>query len=149
MSNILKFVFLVSLILWSDITVGCANTPTTFECVKLLYVVDGDTIKVDIKDVHPLLGSGILVRISGIDSPEIHSKRPCERKSATEARRFVEDMLLNAKQIDLTNVQRDKYFRILSDVLVDGDLVSAKILKKNLAVAYSGETKKKWKCVQK
>ena len=36
------------------------------------------------------------------------------------ARNLVENILKNAKRIDLTNVEKDKYFRILADVNVDG-----------------------------
>lgn len=143
----LKLLFILS-ILVSDIALGCVSftTPTSFLCVKVLYVIDGDTMKVDIKGVPPLLGVGILVRTNGVDAPEIHAKRLCEKKDAERAKKFTEDLIANATQIDLIDIKRDKYFRILAKVEVDGVSLGQKLISAKLAVPYAGETKQKWDC---
>lgn len=83
----------------------------------------------------------ISVRVSGIDAPELKGTKPCEKDAARAAQRLIESLLKNAKRIDLTNVGRDKYFRILADVTADGQSIKAVLLKNKLAYEYDGGTK--------
>ena len=53
-------------------------------------------------------------------------------------------MLSQAGRIDLVDVGRGKYFRILADVVADGKDLSAILLEKGLAVRYKGGRKKRW-----
>lgn len=122
---------------------ACQHDRTTFRCVKYLKNYDADTVTFDIHDVHPLLGSKISVRVLGVDTPEIKGKLPCEKDAARASKRLVESLLKQAKRIDLKDVQRDKYFRILADVIIDGKSLSALLLKNGLAYAYYGKTKEK------
>ena len=84
--------------------------------------------------------------MTGVDAAEIKTKDKCEKESALAARNFVMQQLKKAKRIDLTNVNRDKYFRILSDVIIDGKSLKELLLNKNLAYVYSGgrKTKLNW-----
>lgn len=120
---------------------ACEHDQRTFRCVQYLKNYDADTITVKIPGVHPLLGDKISVRVAGIDSAEMKAKDGCEYKSARTARKLVEAQLKNAKNIELRNVDRDKYFRILADVYVDGVSIKDTLIKNNLAVAYDGKTK--------
>jgi len=122
---------------------ACAHDAKTFRCVEYIKNYDADTITVKIPGVHPLIGDKISVRVAGIDSAEMRGKAACEAQSARDARKLVESQLRRAKNIELRNVQRDKYFRILADVAVDGVLVSDLLIKNRLAVAYDGGTKAK------
>jgi endonuclease YncB( thermonuclease family) len=119
--------------------------------VKYLKNYDADTITVEIPGVHPLFGEKIGVRVNGIDTAEMKGKLPCEKDAARTAQRLVANLLKNAKRIDLKNVARDKYFRVLADVEVDGKLISEFLLKNNLAYEYHGSTKQKidWCTFQK
>lgn len=119
----------------------CQHTASAFHCVKFIKNYDADTITVDIPGVHPLIGDNISVRVSGIDAPEIKGSQPCEKEASRNAKRLVENVLKNARRIDLVNVQKDKYFRILADVLVDGRDLKQVLLKNNLAYQYNGGTK--------
>lgn len=119
----------------------CDHDDATFRCVKYVKNYDADTITVEIPNVHPLLGKNIPVRVNGIDAPELKGKTPCEKEAARNAQQLVESLLKNAKQIDLNNVGRDKYFRVLADVSADGQSVKALLLKSKLAYEYSGGTK--------
>ena len=121
----------------------CAHTATSFNCVKYLKNYDADTITFQIPNVHPLIGEKISVRVKHIDSPEIKGKLPCEKDVARTSKRLIENMLKNGKRIDLVNIERDKYFRILADVKIDGKDVADTLIKNNLAYAYEGETKQK------
>lgn len=119
----------------------CSHTRTAFRCVKYLRNYDGDTVTMEIPNVPALFGENIGVRIRGIDTPEIKGKAPCEKEAARNARRMVEAELKNAKRIDLVDVGRDKYFRILADVIVDGKNLGELLIKNNLAYRYGGGTK--------
>ena len=119
----------------------CGNTDTALNCVEYIRNYDGDTLTVNIPTVHPLLGHDILVRVVGVDSPEIEGKNQCERVAARRIQVQVQKWLKNAARIDLKNVQRDKYFRVLADVQLDGTSLSKKLLDNKLAVPYDGGTK--------
>lgn len=121
----------------------CAHDAQTFRCVKYVRNYDADTITFDIAGVHPLIGKNISVRVRHIDTPEIRGKLPCEKDAARTAKRLIENVLKNAKRIDLTEVDKDKYFRILANVVVDGKPIKDILLKNNLAYAYEGKTKAK------
>lgn len=122
---------------------ACVHDKTNLRCVKYIGNYDGDTITVDIQNVHPLLGEKISVRINGINTAELNSKKSCEKEVARKAKALVESALSAAKQIDLLNIKRDKYFRILADVSADQQSIKYLLLKNNLAHEYDGETKPK------
>lgn len=122
---------------------NCQHERTTFRCVKYIRNYDADTITFEIKGVHPLFGENIPVRVAGIDTPEVATKNACEKETGRIAKKLIESVLKQAKRIDLINVERDKYFRILADVMVDGKSVKEILLKNQLAVAYDGGTKSK------
>lgn len=122
---------------------SCEHDASAFHCVKYIKNYDADTITFQIPKVHQLLGEKIGVRVRGIDSPEIKGHLPCEKITARTAKGLVENKLRNAKRIDLTNIGRDKYFRILADIIVDGESLSFILLKNNLAYKYDGGKKEK------
>ena len=47
----------------------------------------------------------------------------------------------NAKRIDLRQVERGKYFRIVADVILDGKSLSEILLKNSLTTSYDGGKK--------
>lgn len=147
--TILKNVSVVFLVLFSaaqafgaENSDSCQHESSAFKCVKVLKNYDGDTLTVDIPHMHPLFGKAVSVRIAGIDTPEVKTKDQCEKAAGRAARNLVEALLKNAQRVDLLNVQRDKYFRVLADVTVDGVLIKDILLKNKLAYSYDGGTKK-------
>lgn len=123
--------------------VPCTHSASAFRCVKFLSNHDGDTLTVNIPDVHPLLGQKASVRLFGVDTPELYSADLCEREAAVRAQRFVREILLRGSRIDLERVKRDKYFRILADVHVNGESVSQALIDRGLAYPYFGGTKQR------
>jgi micrococcal nuclease len=119
----------------------CKQSITEIDCVEYVRNYDGDTITVNIAGLHPLFGREIPVRVFGIDAPEIKGKGECERDAAKSARDLLGTLLKSAKKIELRNVQRDKYFRILAEVFVDGGGVHSMLLARGLAYQYHGGTK--------
>lgn len=122
---------------------SCEHSPTVFRCVQYHHNYDGDTMTVSIPSVHPLFGQKVSVRLFGIDAPEMHSVDTCEREAARIAQRYVRGQMLKAQRIELKNVQRDKYFRILADVSLDGESLSRRMISAGLAYPYYGGTKQK------
>ncbi len=133
--------FLAALVSKAHASENCQHDAEVFRCVKYINNYDGDTLTVEIPGVHPLLGKKISVRVLGIDTPEVKTKNTCEKDKARMARNLVEKLLKRSQKLELHNIQRDKYFRILADVKVDGRSLSQVLLKNHLAVAYDGGTK--------
>jgi len=60
---------------------------------------------------------------------------------------MVADILKDAEQINLKNMERGKYFRIAADVYVDGESLADMLIEAGMAVKYDGGKKThKW-CV--
>ena len=126
-----------------------ANTNLYFKNNKdftFLEVIDGDTIAINIntpKDSlsQAVLKDRILVRIRGIDTPELNSPNDFVRAKAFEAKQLVEARLKKGKRIYLKNVGRDKYFRLLADLEIDGKLIADELIYLGLAYKYDGGKK--------
>lgn len=122
---------------------NCNHTATSFKCVKYLKNYDADTVTFSIPSMHPIIGKKINIKVLGIDTPEIRTKDKCEKEKARNAKRLVKNLLKNAKRIDLIDVKRGKYFRIVADVIIDGISLNNYLLKNGLAYSYDGGKKKK------
>lgn len=122
---------------------SCQHDDKTFRCVEYVKNYDSDTITFNIPGVPAIIGNKISVRVAHIDSPEIKGQQPCEKNTARNAKKLVENLMKQAKNIELRNIERDKYFRILADVYFDGKDLKEILLKNHLAYNYDGATKKK------
>jgi len=111
---------------------------------KVISVYDGDTFRVNIDSLPPIVGKNIPIRVNGVDTPEIRGKCQYEKNLALKARDFVRSKLANAKEIKLTNLQRGKYFRVVANVLVDGVSLEQELLDNKLAYSYDGGKKLSW-----
>ena len=116
----------------------------TLTVSTVISVYDGDTFRVNIDNLPPILGQNIAIRVNGIDTPEIRGKCQKEKILAIQARDFVKDKLLNAKQITLANIKRGKYFRLVADVLIDGQSLTDLLLVNKLGYRYNGGRKLIW-----
>jgi len=116
----------------------------SLEVRGIMRVYDGDTFTCDIEGIHPLIGESISVRINGIDTPEMTDDRPEIRTRAIAARDYLNHRLNTAETVELKRLQRDKYFRILADVYVDGEPVGRELIREGLARPYDGGTKTEW-----
>ena len=111
---------------------------------KVISVYDGDTFRVDIDSLPPIVGKNIPIRLNGVDTPEIRGKCKYEKDLAIKARDFVRNKLANAKEIRLNNLQRGKYFRVVANVMVDGMSLEQELLDNELAYKYTGGKKSSW-----
>ena len=122
---------------------NCVHTENTFRCVEFVKNYDGDTVTFNIKNVHWLIGKEIPIRVYGIDTAEIRTKNKCEGRSALLAKKMVNNFLRKASYIELRNVRRGKYFRIVADVYANNQSLAEYLLKYHMAVRYDGGTKKR------
>ena len=113
---------------------------------RLIKVVDGDTVDVDID-----LGFGIWmkderVRIMGIDTPESRTRDKVEKLFGKAASARVKE-LLEEDIILKTQIARDgedmkgKYGRILGDFIVGDKMLTDILVEEGHAVAYFGGSK--------
>lgn len=114
---------------------------------KLINVIDGDTIDVDID-----LGFDISllrrVRMAGIDTPESRTTDKAEKVLGLEAKDYLKKMIKDAKTIVIKTELPDsseKYGRILGWVYVDGATksINEQMIEDGYAWGYMGETKVK------
>ena len=115
---------------------------------KILKVVDGDTVDVDID-----LGFGVWlkkerVRMMGIDTPESRTRDKVEKLFGLSAKQYVKDnMPTNSMQILKTEIDRSggdkkgKFGRILGDFILDDKRLTDMMIEDGHAVAYFGGSK--------
>ena len=140
----MKKLFLVITLCLGAFVVKAATEYGSVTVSKVISVYDGDTFRVNIDSLPPIVGKNIPIRLEGVDTPEIQGKCQYEKDLAIKARDFVRSKLDNAKEIMLNNLQRGKYFRIVADVTVDGVSLEKELLENELAYKYSGGKKSSW-----
>ena len=115
---------------------------------KIVRIIDGDTVDVDID-----LGFGIWmknerVRIMGIDTPESRTRDKVEKKFGLASKAKLKSLLgkstvlktqINKKGEDM----KGKFGRILGDFTSDGKKVSKILCEEGFAVPYFGGSKDK------
>lgn len=139
----MRYVTLIFVLIFSVYT-QAAPQYGTVTVSKVISVYDGDTFRVNIDSLPPIVGKNIPIRVNGVDTPEIRGKCQYEKNLALKARDFVRNKLANAKEIKLTNLQRGKYFRVVANVVVDGVSLEKELLDNELAYEYSGGKKLSW-----
>jgi len=113
-----------------------------FNNVKFIRNHDGDTFVFDLGCGLPDLFRTMPLRLYGIDTPEVGTKNACEKVKGLLVRDFAKNELTSAKQINLVDCSKDKYFRILCRVNYDGKDLTNELLNRNYGYAYFGEKKK-------
>ena len=121
-----------------------------YEYISIIrYVVDGDTVDVDID-----LGFGVWlrdqrVRLYGIDTPESRTRDLTEKLFGFAAKDFVKGYLpVGSNQILKTFIGKDgedmrgKFGRILGDFFInDGKMLVETMITEGYGVAYNGQSK--------
>ena len=133
-------IYVMPVMALADKTYGSATI------AEVTSIYDGDTFRANIPDYPPIIGQHMGVRINGVDTPEMRGKCEQEKNLARTAKHYTETALRNAKTIELRNMQRGKYFRIVADVYADGINIGDALVRDGLAVAYDGGSKAKDWC---
>lgn len=82
---------------------------------KVINIIDGDTIKVNIFVGKEL--KQFVIRMYGYDSPEMKTKNPIEKDYALRSKNIISELIFN-KIVKLECFKYDKYGRILANVFV-------------------------------
>ena len=105
---------------------------------------DGDTIYITMPGLPSEL-SEMLVRVAGVDTPEIRGKCISERVSAIRARDFVIRSLAGANSVSFCNPKWGKYGkRVIAEVVLDGKSLAATIIERGLGRPYHGGRREGW-----
>ena len=145
MKSIGKIIVLLIPLLLCNALHSYAESYGDYQGAIYLQNYDGDTIRFDLPGYPPIAGDDIRVRVNGIDTPEIRGKCEKEKYDAKQAQQMVADILKDAEQIDLKNMERGKYFRIAADVIVDDESLGDMLVGAGMAVKYDGGKKThKW-----
>jgi len=113
---------------------------------EVTSVYDGDTFRATINACPQLIGECIGIRIKGIDTPEMKGKCQAEKDLARMAKQYTVAMLRGAKMVELRNMKRREYFRIVADVYGDRKYIGQSLVLNGLAARYDGGEKTKDWC---
>jgi micrococcal nuclease len=111
---------------------------------EIASVYDGDTFKINVEEWPDIVGDEISIRVNGIDTPERVGTSDDIKELAEAARQITSTLLYNAEVIELRNIQRGKYFRIIADVYVDDRSLADALMEQGLAKPYDGGTRPQW-----
>jgi micrococcal nuclease len=114
---------------------------------KVLKVVDGDTIDVDI-DLGFDISFTSRVRLAGIDTPESRTKDKVEKALGLESKKKLGELIASAQTIVIKTEKMnssEKYGRILGWLFLDGaeKSVNEALIASGYAWGYMGDTKVK------
>jgi micrococcal nuclease len=114
---------------------------------KLLRVVDGDTIDVDI-DLGFDISLSKRVRLAGIDTPESRTSDRFEKSLGLESKEYLKNAMKDAEVIVIKTELPDsseKYGRILGWIYIDNQekSINEVMIEDGYAWSYMGDTKVK------
>lgn len=111
---------------------------------EITSIYDGDTFRANINSWPDIIGKRSPIRIAGIDTPELRGKCETEKLLAREAKKFTVDKLRSGEKIELRDIKRGKYFRILASVFINDKSLGEALIEAGLAVRYEGGKKTNW-----
>ena len=115
---------------------------------QVLRIIDGDTLAVNIDLGFDVWIHNEVIRLNGIDTPEVRTTDPVEKFFGTLAKNRVKEYLDNdgaAGAVTLVSktFNKEKYGRVTADLKVQGQIRSlcAVLLGEGYAVPYHGQSK--------
>ena len=106
------------------------------------YIVDGDTIDVDISLGFDIWLRNQRIRLYGIDTPECRTRNKQEKAHGLLAKAYVEKSLKLGEVYTLRTKEKGKFGRYLGEIKVGRTTINALLIKELLAVPYAGQSKK-------
>jgi len=109
---------------------------------KIVKVVDGDTVDVDVDMGWSIWRCGERIRLYGIDTPECRTRDAEEKAAGLLAKAFVEDALHVGKTYKLQTREKGKFGRFLGVIFISDKIsINAALVSEHLAVPYYGQSK--------
>ncbi|MEW5251657.1 thermonuclease family protein [Microbulbifer discodermiae] len=112
--------------------------------VEVVSIYDGDSFTANVPGWPDIVGKRIGVRVKGVDTPELRGKCQAEKELARKAKQFAVTLLRDAQEVRLEEIERDKYFRLLAEVWVDGKRLDQLLIGANLGYEYHGGKRRNW-----
>ena len=109
---------------------------------KIVRVVDGDTVDVDIDLGFSHWIHNERIRLYGVDCPECRTRNKKEKAAGLLAKKFVEDVLHVGGTYKLQTKEKGKFGRFLGVIFISARTsINAALVTEHLAVAYHGQSK--------
>ena len=109
---------------------------------KIVRVIDGDSIIIDIDLGFSHFIHNESIRLYGIDTPECRTRDAEEKAAGLLAKEFVEEALHVGETYKLTTKEKGKFGRYLGTIyLTEETSINAALVKERLAVPYFGQSK--------
>ena len=109
---------------------------------KIVRVIDGDSIIIDIDLGFSHWIHGESIRLYGVDTPECRTRDAEEKAAGLLAKAFVEDALHVGGTYTLSTKEKGKFGRYLGVIMLsDRTSINAALVTEHLAVAYFGQSK--------
>lgn len=109
---------------------------------KIVRVIDGDSIILDIDLGFSHWIHGESIRLYGVDCPECRSRDKEEKAAGLLAKGFVEEALHVGGTYTLTTKEKGKFGRYLGVIMLsDKTSINAALVSEHLAVPYYGQSK--------
>lgn len=143
-TSFLQSLIFVSLVVLASSSQAKGQTYGNVTVREVTSIYDADTFRANIAGWPAVAGERVPVRVKGIDAPELKGKCKKEIDLARRAKQEAVSMIRAAKHVELRNMERDKYFRILADVHLDGVSLGQALVRKGLASPYDGGKKTGW-----
>ena len=136
----------LSLLLVCSVGVSASDRKSfgNIQVQEVVSIYDADTFRVNIDGWPDLIGRNMPIRADGFDAPEIRGKCQAEKDGAQRARDLTVKALQGAEVIELRNMRRGKYFRIIADVYVDGESLKDLHFSAGTARSYAGGNREGW-----
>ena len=106
------------------------------------YIVDGDTVDVDIDLGFDVWLRNQRIRLYGIDTPECRPRNKAEKAHGLLAKDYVEKTLKLGEVYLLRTQEKGKFGRYLGEIKVGRTTINNLLIKELLAVPYQGQSKK-------
>ena len=114
---------------------------------SVVRVIDGDSVVVQIEN-WPLPFNPVELRLEGIDTPESRkqdAKCEKEQKLGLIAKFWLRERLPPGSPVTVIwTGEREKYGRLLSEVISKGENINRSLVRLGFAVEYHGGTKLSW-----
>jgi len=109
---------------------------------KIVRVIDGDSIIIDIDLGFSHWIHGESIRLYGVDTPECRTRDAEEKAAGILAKEFVEETLHVGGTYKLTTKEKGKFGRYLGVIMLsDKTSINAALVSEHLAVPYHGQSK--------
>jgi endonuclease YncB( thermonuclease family) len=127
-----------------------ADTTWTIEAHDVDRVYDGDTFYITLNGLPPVFGDELPIRVGGVDTPELRSRceteelKEREKALGREAAELTRQLLAEATEIRLVDLERGSFFRVVARIWIDGQALDDRLIDAGLGARTYGDDGVDW-----